>query len=485
MKKFPIIIIAASLLMASCTKHLSSLNVDPKNSQNPIANALFLQGEMNLTNALVTTSIGIAPFRVMSQEWSENTYVYEANYQFSPYNAPGGWWDNLYVNTIHDLELAKKSFGNNFFGTKGQLNNELIISDILEVYAYGLLVTTYGNIPYTQAETDSIPFAKYDDAKTVFSALLTRLDTCINGLSLSDASLSEDLIYGGDPGKWKKFAASLKLKMALMLADVDPTTAATKINQAVSTGVFASNADNALFNFDAASPINSSPIWIAISYSGRHDFGPASLIVNTMQGLNDPRMPQYFTQFNGAYVGGNPGDPNNSYAAYSDFGSQLYSAGLGGDILDYSEIQFYLAEAAARGMLTSGVTTPAPYYDSAISASIQFWEGAAFNPNDVTTYLAQPTVAYATAAGNWKQKIGYQEWISYYNRNWESWTVIRRLGYPNIDAVSPPPQANGNLPLRFYYPPNEVTSNAKNWAAATAALPGGQDVVSAKLFFMP
>jgi SusD/RagB-like outer membrane lipoprotein len=483
MKKFSIITIAASLLLASCTKNIGSLNKDPKSATTPVGTALFLQGEMNLSNALTTTSIGIAPFRVLSQEWSENSYVYEANYQFGPYNAPGGFWDNLYVNSIHNLELAKQAFPLNFLGTPGALKNDLLISDILEVYAYSVLVTTYGNIPYSQAQQDSIPFPKYDDAKTVFSELLTRLDGDINGISLSDGAMgNSDQIYYGNSAAWKKFAASLKLKLALMLADVDPTTSTTKVNEAISTGVFASNADNAQFSWDPASPNNSNPIWIAISYSGRHDFGPADLLVNTMVGWHDPRLSQYFTQFNGAYVGGQPGNANNSYGAYSDFGPQLYSASLPGDILDNAEIQFYLAEAAARGFIPGG---PTAYYDSAISSSIQFWEGSSYNPNDVTTYLAQPAVNYATATGTWQQKIGYQEWIAYYNRNWESWTVIRRLGYPNINVVSPPQQAATTLPLRFYYPPNEVTSNATNWAAAAAALPGGQDVVTAKLFFMP
>jgi hypothetical protein len=42
-----------------------------------------------------------------------------------------------------------------------------------------------------------------------------------------------------------------------------------------------------------------------------------------------------------------------------------------------------------------------------------------------------------------------------------------------------------NFPLRLYYPINEVSSNPINWAAATKNLPGGRDVVSAKLFWEP
>jgi hypothetical protein len=360
-------------------------------------------------------------------------------------------------------------------------------------------MATYGNIPYSQAENTSIPFPKFDDAATVYADLLLRVDSCIAGLSANvnagdgTAMGSADQIYGGDPAAWLKFAASLKLKMAMLNALKDPTTAAKKVNEAIGTGVFTSNNDNALFAYDAASPVNSSPLWQALYYSGRNDFGPAGLLVTTMVGWNDPRLPDYFMQYNGGYLGGNPGDPSNSYGNYSDFCctapklTNIYSPTLQGDLLDYAQVEFYKAEAAAQGLITSGVSAPEPYYDSAITASITFWGGAA---TDAATYLLQPTVAWtpalATAGGSWQQVIGYQEWIANYNHNWDSWTDIRRLGYPDINSVSPPIQANGQLfPLRFYYPPNETTSNPTNTKAAVAALPGGLDVTTAKLFWEP
>lgn len=486
MKKLSILsIAAASLLLVNCTKNLDSLNHDPKNASTPIGYALFTQGQLNLTNTVTTTSISIAPFRVLAQEWTENSYVYEANYNIAQYNSPGGFWNNLYVNSIHNLVLAKAAYPNNFLGTAAQLRNNLIICDLLEVYAYDMLVATYGNIPYSQSMNSTIPFPKYDDAKTVYADLLLRVDSCIAGLNTSaDAMGSADLVYGGNATSWLKFAASLKLKMALLLASVDPATATKKIGEAISTGVFTSNADNALFSYDPASPSNSNPIWGALVNSGRHDFGPCNLLVNTMVGWNDPRLPNYFSPYPtaGSYVGGVPGLPSNAHGSYSDFSQQLQQANLPGDLMDYSEVEFYLAEAAAQGFISDD---PALHYNNAITASIQFWEGANYNPSDATTYLAQPSVKYSTAVGSWQQKIGYQEWIAYYNRNWEAWTLIRRLGQPNVNGINPPLQPASGYPIRYTYPPNERTSNSINWAAAVAALPGGADVVTAKLFFMP
>jgi Starch-binding associating with outer membrane len=490
MKKISIVLLsAATLLAASCQKNMSEvLNKDPKSAPTTLGTAEFTDGEFSLANTITTTSVSVSPFRVISQEWNENSYEYESNYNLSYYNSPGGFWNNLYVNTIHNLDLAKEFMPSQYWATAGDLRNSIAIADILEVYSYYMLVATYGNIPYSQAENDTIPFPAYDDAKTVYEALLTRIDTCIAALDVTqDAMGSADLIYIGNVTEWLKFAASLKLKMAMLNATNDPTTTATKVNEAIGTGLFTSNTDNALFDYDQSSPTTSNPIWQAIEYSGRHDFGPGGLLVSTMVGWNDPRDTFYFTEYQGAYVGGVAGNAGNAYGGYSDFCcvanlTNLYNPGLMGDILDYEEVEFYLAEAQAQGLIT-GSPNPlaaAANYDSAITASIVFWGGTAVQ---ATAYLAQPAVAYTTATGNWQQVIGYQEFIANYNKNWDSWTDERRLGQPNINVVSQPVGTTSNFPLRLTYPPNETTSNSVNTLAAVAKLPGGVDALTAALFF--
>ena len=92
--------------------------------------------------------------------------------------------------------------------------------------------------------------------------------------------------------------------------------------------------------------------------------------------------------------------------------------------------------------------------------------------------MAQPSVAYATAAGNWKQKIGTQSWIALYNRGHEAWTTWRRLDYP---VLTPPTDANSAVPLRYTYPVQEQNLNTANYTAAAAAI--GGDIVETKLFW--
>jgi hypothetical protein len=471
------------LLASACTKNVDQLDNNPKAAITVPAASVFLAGEKNLSDNTTSTGGGLAPFRNFAQTWTECTYITEARYILTAYDAPDNWWAYLYgavnqAGVLSNFYNAKTLFPASA-ASSDILKNDLIITDIMEIYAYYLLVNTYGNIPYTQAESRSIPFPKYDDAKTVYYDLLTRLDSCIADINTSGTAMGKsDVIYAGNPAQWKKFAATLKLKMAMLIADSDPSTAGTKAQEAVTAGVFSSNADNALFPYDGSSVGNSNPIWQAAINSGRHDNCPASTLVNVMVSWNDPRLPLYFTKApDSTYKGGVPGT-GNSYPTLSTFSNQVLAPTLPGDLLDYAETEFLLAEAVERGFNVGG--TAEQHYDNAVTASIEYWGGAAA---DAGTYLAQPTVAYSTAAGDYKQKIGYQKWIALWNRGWDAWTEIRRLGSPNINVIDPPVGAITPLPLRFWYPLTEQSANPSNYAAAVGAM--GPDQVTTKLFWMP
>lgn len=474
----PVIIVTLAL---GCTKDLSTLNVNPKATLVAPSVTVFTAGEKSLTDLYTTDFWGTAPFRVIAQTWTQNSYNNEAHYQFATNNSPGNWWTAIYTTALANLSQAKTLYEKDV-KDPNVLRNDLIITDILEVYCYNLLVNTYGDIPYTEALDRDIPFPKYDDAKTIVYDLIQRLDTSIAGLNADYGSLgSADQIYKGNITQWKRFAATLKLKLALLIADTDPSTAADKVKEAVLSGVLQSNNDNAILVYDASAVGNSNPIWQdLVSAANLHYYSPSAYFINTLKAWNDPRLPLLFTKDpNGGYSGGIAGEGNSSITL-SSFSAQWLSPTFPGDLLDYSETLFLLAEARERGIDIGG--TAADYYNSAVTASILFWGGTT---DDATTYLSQPAVAYNTAIGTWRQKIGYQKWIAFANRNWDSWTEIRRLGYPDLDVVSPPVSAIGKLPLRFYYPPAEQSSNPINWEQAVKSLPGGQDVVSAKLFWKP
>jgi hypothetical protein len=137
--------------------------------------------------------------------------------------------------------------------------------------------------------------------------------------------------------------------------------------------------------------------------------------------------------------------------------------------LDYSEVEFLLAEAVERGYNVQG--SAEEHYNNAVASSINYWGGTA---DDVTSYLGQPDVNYSSAAGDWRQKIGNQKWIALYNRGYDAWLSWRRLDAPDLL----PPDVEGAsslvIPKRVIYPINEQTLNGTNRTAAGQAI-GGDD----------
>ena len=472
MKKILIFLIIPALVLTGCSKNISRLLVDPKNSSTVPSASLFTQAEFNLAATVSSSNVNLNIFRLISQYWTETTYFDEANYDLGTRAIPDVWWNAWYTTVLNNFEQAKK-FAATDITDAATLKNALAITDILEVYSFYNLVNTYGNIPYSQALNTDLPFPKYDDAKTLYMDLLSRLDKAIGDLDENAGSWgSADLVYGGDPAMWKKFANTFKLKMAMVLADVDPATAKS-IAEAVAPNVFSSNDDNAYFAFQGAPP-NTNPIWVDLVQSGRLDFVADNTIVSMMTSLNDPRIPLYFTtDQNGGYSGGIAGK-GNTYSIFSKPSTTITAPAFPGNLLDYSETEFNLAEAAARGFNVGG--TAETHYNAAITASIEAWGGSA---GDAATYLLQPSVAYTTAAGaDYREKIANQEYIALYNRGFDEWVLMRRLDFPVVPA---PLIALTDFPVRFYYPAKESNVNEPNVVAASQAI--GGDEVTTKLFW--
>ncbi len=184
----------------------------------------------------------------------------------------------------------------------------------------------------------------------------------------------------------------------------------------------------ATFKYLAGAP-NQNPLFVDIVTGGRGGYVAAKDLVDKLLELSDPRLAQYFsTNANGAYVGGIVGKVN-TVSAVSKPGTKVYAADAPTLLMDYVETEFNRAEAAERGYAVNG--NAETHYNNAIKASILYWGGTV---TDASTYLANPLVAYTSAAGTWKEKIDVQKWIALYNRPFNCWTELRRLDFPKITA---------------------------------------------------
>lgn len=470
MKKF--IIIAFILVGAiSCTNDFSEWNVDPKKATEVPASTLFSNAERNLVRTMKNQNVNINIFNFMAQYWTATTYPDESNYDLGTRDVPGNFWNALYRDVLIDLKEATNVLNAETATLAPALlsknKNQLAVVSILEVYTYHVLVDVFGDVPFTEALDIDNSSPVYDNDTDIYAALFTKLDAAIANLDANANSFgSADFIYNGDVASWKKFANSLKLRMALRVKD------GAKISSAIAGGVFESNDDNAAFKFLASDPY-ANPLWENLVQSGRSDVLVSDTFIDIIVPLNDPRTPAYMADNIVPYTGG-PYGANNSFNSFTHLGAIFHEPDFEGIIFDYAEVKFLLAEAAARGL--GGVTGAATHYDEAVTASIEYWVSGA----DAATYLAQPTVAYD--AVNWEMSIGMQKYIALYSHGFEGWASWRIFGYPVLNAPETAHvSAEGLVPVRFTYPADESQRNGTNYEAASAAI--GGDKFTTRVFW--
>ncbi len=274
-------------------------------------------------------------------------------------------------------------------------------------------------------------------------------------------------MYGGAMAQWRKFANSLRLRLAMHLSNADPTTAAAEAQAAVAAGVFASDTDNAQLLYLATSP-NRNPIYD--DARGRDDYGMSKTYVDSLLSWNDPRLP-VFAQLNKDTIVANrtyQGMPNGlndgggpALFYISRFGTywrETPDAPL--ELLTYSEVLFLEAEAAQRGWIAGD---PATLYAAAIRASMQQY--GITDTTVVNPYLRSSRVQYNAATG--LTQIAYQKWVSLFMQGMEAWTEVRRTGVPTL--VPGPNAVLPRIPERLPYADNEQVLNKANVDFAVAA----------------
>lgn len=475
MKKLILILIAA-VMTVSCSDNLESLNQNIKDPTAVSGESLFTAAQKRLADQLTTPNVNLNNNRLWVQHLQETTYTDESNYDQVTRSIPDAHWRVMYRDVLKNLnEAAEIIAANEDPITKDANANKLAIIEILTVYTYGNLVETYGDIPYSEALDIENLLPKYDDAFTVYKDLIVRLTAAEGALNPAKGSLGVDNLYGGDVENWKKFANSLKLKMGMVLADVDPGLSVSTVNSAISGGVFTSNADDGLYHYSPDAP-NNNPMNDNLVLSGRKDYVAGKTIVDVMNTLEDPRRPVYFTTIDGEYIGGTIGKPS-PYASNSHVAPRLEDPSEPGVLLSYVEVEFLLAEAAAR--TGYNVTDAESHYKAGITANFNYWEA-----DGLSDYLAKPEVDYNSALGTstsdpkWKEVIGTQAWLALYNRTFAPYLSVRRLDYP---ILTKPFNADSGFPVRYTYPANEQSLNTTNYNAASDAI--GGDKPETKLFW--
>lgn len=461
----------ALLILSGCSKELERINRNPNEAQTAQPDYLLSNGiKANIdtywgTDATMETSL------LYVQYWSKIQYTDPDKY-IPAATSIQTIWNNFYAQGVQD------------FTTLAQLGDTLnnpnykAVAIIMRSWIFQVLTDYYGDIPYTQtANIEKYPTPKYDEQKDVYTGLLAELKTAVGLINTTGDPISGDILYNGDLSKWKKFANSLRLRIALRISDREFAAAKVVFDEigADNTGLIASNAENAQLVY-LASP-NQNPV--AKNRETRDDYRISKSIVDKLKSLNDPRLTIYATlpKDTNVIIGVTNGLPTDSASRLglnktSDVGSVFRATTAPAVLFNYAELLFIKAEAAQRGLLSGDA---ADLYAQAVTASLK-----QYNVSDaaIATYLAQPTVIYNAA--NYKQSIGDQKWLALFGEGLEGFTEWRRLDYP---VLTPAFQGSlgGKIPLRLTYPSGEQALNADSYKAAIVHQ--GPDQLITRLWF--
>jgi len=465
----------------ACTDDFEELNTDPNEPTSVPTSYLLTNAQRDAQEFFFYTG-SIYIQHMANTQYTRSTDLYEvieaSFYEFYS-DELNDFEEIIRLNTSEDTRDAVASSGAN--------NNQIGVARIMKVFMFHQIADTWGDVPYSEALLGRENFSPaYDLQENVYRGMLTELREA--AAQLDGGTIDGDLIYGGDTDMWRKFANSLRLRLAMRMSEVDPGTAQSEINDALAGGVFESNDDNALYRY-LSDANNDNPIFA--HFLTRTDYAIAETLVDFMRERNDPRLDIYgdpapnFGEVRGMPVGLSEsiaGSITNDEISFP--GMAVRSATSPGIMMTYAEVAFIKSEAAARGWIAEDAQM---LYEEAITASVRYWEGVsndlgiAVEPSDVDAFLTQPGVAWDAA--NDIQLISEQKWVSLYTQGVEAWANWRRTSWPVL--VGAPDAVEGrDIPRRRAYTNDEFQLNQENYNAALSRM-GGSDLMSTPTWWDP
>jgi hypothetical protein len=493
--KAVILMLIIFLGMAACDDRWAEMNTDP----NRIS---VMPDEFMFTSAVKQTfRTNLDRFEVdfggqYAHIWVSNNWVREVD-KYLDYLAQGDIAERIF-NGMYNGPIRNINEVMVLTGKGGAFENKMRYSQacIIAVYNFSRLTDLFGDIPYFEGGMGKYDILKpgYNAQVEIYNDLIGKLKECANELKNGDPknaySVNEDPLYDGNLNNWIRFANSLRLRLAMRAHTADATKYNAVIKECLAEPLIETNLQNATLtcwdsdNGDLYNPWNN--YYTDVS-NGTYILNWSEKFINTLKETNDPRLP-FFASKNkkGEYIGMPNGLNDDSYAGWSRANSSMPTGGFFAKdqpmyIMSASEIWFLRSEAAVEGLTTGNANE---MYQTGIKLAMEQWN---INATDIQNYIG--TEKEATLFGdrnNTIRQIATQLWISFVPNTFESWSTIRRTGYPEIPVRNSEELSNGVtngiLPSRIKYPYTvEKAVNGENLQKAITNM--GGDKIDLKLWW--
>ncbi|MEP6611516.1 MAG: SusD/RagB family nutrient-binding outer membrane lipoprotein [Mucilaginibacter sp.] len=410
----------------------------------------------------------------------------------------------------------------------------LALAKFFRAYYFVSMSLKVGDVPMTEALQglkNSTP--AYDKQKQIFINALALLESAntdfgdmnsVNALTSGTYSIpaTYDIYFAGDLTKWQKIVNAFRLRVLIALSKRTGTDA--DLNVASQFSAILSNP--AKYPLMTSMDDNLQHIYdgvFSIYPNSPRNYGNdatrdnmAATYLNTLASLKDLRALEVAEPARGlgfadtsysSFVGGASGQALSAMAQLiqqqkiSLIGRHRYYETLTGEntfIMSYPEMCLNIAEGINRGWATGDAEA---WYKNGVNADLGFY-GVKNGANSITFqksyfgilydditytvhfsydgYYNQPAVKYAGNNVTGLNQILTQKYLAFArNSGLEAYYQWRRTGVPAFD-IGPGNTVNGKIPLRYQYPVNERSANAKNYnAAVTSQYSGSDDIYQA------
>lgn len=532
MKRLVYIILGGIALLGttSCQKDFEEINTNPNRPQQALPTALFNGStKLFLKNTRNYTTSGMM-FRSWMQYSAQDTYTKESRFLYRdyagdylwryPYQVAGGYKDIIDLNTNPKTKELMTTYGKN--------ENQIAAARIMLAYTFALLVETFGDVPYYSygspnperfqaLQLNEYISPVYATQKEIYTDLLKELKEAAAQIVSDSYVFKEGDYIFETPDKMRRFANSLRLRLAIRLKDVSDTELRTLAQQNIDelkagTAVMQSESDTVELQFDS-DDTNPAPIYNEYFVRNRVDYSPSNSFVQLLKGQRgnfgvDPRLQKYFapkglTKYqarDGRYTESNnlndyvgmPYGLDESMAdfqfksgvAVSFFSSRILQPNYAEVFMEYSEVCFLLSEA--NGWDNT-------WYKKGVEASMNKW---GVNSTKITNFLN--TIPAAN-----EENVLTQKYIALYMNPNEAWAEYRRTGYPHTlikvneeTDLNIPTEAGQtkyrfdplvadltDIPERLFYPVAYKVINEANYQKALKSMQMTTDILTKRLIF--
>ena len=512
--------LVATIITSSCTNNFEEINTNEFEYNDATPEQIFT-GVVKNTLDLVGGVMNDQMFNTYA------SYYGGKGGQFPRYfyqeSTLDNYWIKFYVNILkNNQEIIDK------YSDDPNYRNRTYIARIWKSYVYSVMVSTFGGVPYQDALSGQ-SYASYDSEEFIYDKILSELEEAASNINISGDVLSEDPLFDGDLVKWKKFATTLRLKIALRISEGFPVLAQEHGSSAMANegNLISSSSDNVSMKWGTSQENWSYNYSKYVFLQANDDVVPYinfHFLLN-LKTYSDPRLykliepstqpilitdqvfksgsqtelitVRYELPYFGRPLGGNSvvdgwnlngndnilgGIPTNTFSRLKE--DLFMTANMSYNIITYAETNFIKAEAQLLGW--GGSLSAEQYYYNGIDASFE-----QYGANGSLEYKEKDGIKWGTSSigdrglfglvtsgisSDSFDKIARQRWLASFNQGHDIWCMQKRTRrLPLIDHFNPDGATGldySALPERMIYPPvSESILNVQALQEAISNLP--------------